>query len=142
MNHGYEEGAICGRTSQHVSCKGVIAFHPVVNCSCHIAPPCAACTTPRAYCPECGWEEKEEEVYNDHVITRTDTVWKDWGLRPLRTDRIDWYPLTHTNSSMRKKGTYPEGTTQAEVLKLVEGTFGGRFEQFGNGTFDYIAYTD
>lgn len=43
---------------------------------------------------------------------------------------------------MRKTGVYPAGTTQAEVEAVVAGTFGGRFESFGDGKFDYIAYTD
>jgi hypothetical protein len=43
---------------------------------------------------------------------------------------------------MLKRGVYPEGTTQAEVEKEVRGTFGGRFNSFGNGHFEYVAYTD
>ena len=26
-------------------------------CSCHINPPCSACTDKKLTCPECGWEE-------------------------------------------------------------------------------------
>jgi hypothetical protein len=39
-------------------------------------------------------------------------------------------------------GVYPLGTTREEVVALVKGTFGGRFETFGNGKFRYVAYTD
>lgn len=43
---------------------------------------------------------------------------------------------------MIKEGVYPEHLTRQEVEKEVKGTFGGRFEHFGNGKFKYIAYTD
>jgi hypothetical protein len=53
---GYCEGEPCNRKS----CYGVIEENPVENCSCHLNPPCSACTAPRGYCPVCGWEESEE----------------------------------------------------------------------------------
>jgi hypothetical protein len=43
---------------------------------------------------------------------------------------------------MIKRGTYPPGMTQEEVRKQVDGSFGGRFTEFGNGRFEFIAYTD
>jgi len=43
---------------------------------------------------------------------------------------------------MIKRGVYPEGTTQAEVRAKVDGTFGGRFNYFRNGKFEFVAYTD
>jgi len=48
----------------------------------------------------------------------------------------------HTNSSMRVTGTYPEGMTKKEVESRVKGSFGGRFVVFGQGQYEYIAYTD
>lgn len=65
-----------------------------------------------------------------------------WEPRPLDPTKIDWYSKSHTNSSMIKEGVYPEGVTQQQVREAVSGTFGGRFEHFGNGRFKYIAYTD
>ncbi len=53
---GYEEGDVCGRDG----CKGILELHPVEGCSCHISAPCSACTTPSEYCPECGYEAKED----------------------------------------------------------------------------------
>lgn len=50
------------------------------------------------------------------------------------------YP--HSSSSMRLIGVYSEGVTQKQVADYCYGTFGGRFEHFGGGTFEYIAYTD
>ena len=43
---------------------------------------------------------------------------------------------------MIKEGVYPEGMTKEQVREKVKGSFGGRFESFGNGKFKYIAYTD
>jgi len=43
---------------------------------------------------------------------------------------------------MLKKGVYPEGATSKDVEARVRGTFGGRFTRFGNGEFEYVAYTD
>jgi hypothetical protein len=60
----------------------------------------------------------------------------------LNAAQIDWHNKTHSSASMIKEGVYPEGTTRSEVEELVRGTFGGRFEHFGNGKFKYIAYTD
>jgi hypothetical protein len=57
-------------------------------------------------------------------------------------DGINWETKSHTNSSQLCIGVYPEGTTSAEVEALVRGTFGGRFNSFANGRFEYVAYTD
>jgi hypothetical protein len=66
--------------------------------------------------------------------------------RPLDHSKIDWHSKSHSNSSMIKEGCYPPtddpNADRAAVLAKVEGTFGGRFEQFGNGRFKYVAYTD
>lgn len=60
----------------------------------------------------------------------------------LDPTKISWKSKPHSNSSMIKEGIYPEGTSRQEVEKEVAGTFGGRFEHFGDGKFKYIAYTD
>lgn len=62
--------------------------------------------------------------------------------RPLDPTKIDYRIRSHSSSSQICEGVYPEGTTKAEVEARVRGTFGGRFESFGNGRFKYIAYTD
>lgn len=114
---------------------------PVENCSCHINPPCSACTAPRMYC-DCGWEEKPY-VMNDYSCrVNKKGVIKSWKLRDLDPTRIDYHIKAHTNSSQICEGVCPPGTTMEQVLEKVRGTFGGRFEQFENGKFKYIAYTD
>lgn len=56
--------------------------------------------------------------------------------------KIDWHTRSHTSASQICDGVYPEGATMAEVRKLVDGTFGGRFDYFAGGRFKFIAYTD
>lgn len=47
---------------------------------------------------------------------------------------------------MIKEGVYPQSgddaADRAAVEAIVKGTFGGRFKRFGNGSFEYVAYTD
>lgn len=140
MNYGFAEGDVCNRSG----CKGIIATHPSENCSCHIAPPCGSCTSPRNYCPVCDWQEVDDKVINDHVVSidKKTGVYTSWTPRPLDPTKIDYHNKSHTHFSMIKEGVYPEGTTMKEVADVVRGTFGGRFEYFGNGKFKYIAYTD
>ncbi len=40
-------------------CTGTLEFPPVENCSCHINPPCSACTLVELECTVCGMTEKE-----------------------------------------------------------------------------------
>ena len=139
-----EVGFVVGDTCNRRGCKGIIAEHPVENCSCHISPPCGQCTAPRAYCEKCGWEEADDVIVNDFVcnVDRKTGTYRMWTPRPLDATKIDWRSRSHTHFSMIKEGVYPEGTTKEEVLSEVRGTFGGRFVSFGNGKFKYIAYTD
>lgn len=142
---GFEGGSVCGRSG----CSGVIAERAVENCSCHISPPCGACTEPREHCPECGWRLVDEETtFNDFRVgpVKANGAWTHYRPRPLDPTKIDWHSKGHTNASMIKKGVYPpsgdEATDRAAVEKLVRGTFGGRFRSFGGGRFEYVAYTD
>ena len=136
-NIGIEEGDICNRSS----CTGTIATHPAENCRCHIAPPCSSCTDPRNYCAVCGWEESEDEVIQPTYAQSTYAY--AYVERPLDSTKIDYKAYsTNTGSTMIKRGVYPEGTHIDDVRKVVNGTFGGRFNYFRNGTFEFVAYTD
>ena len=139
MSKGIEEGDVCGRDV----CTGIIQLQKSENCSCHINPPCSSCTRVKLHCAACNWEA-EEYLFNDHIVMKnTKTkIWEGWKLRPLDPKNIDWHSYSHTYSSMIKEGVYPAGTTKEEVLKVVNGTFGGRFEYFKDGKFKFIAYTD
>lgn len=143
MIHGFEEGETCGRDG----CTGVItATHePEGCCSCHIAPPCGYCTTPREECPECGWIAADDMVMAEAAIhlngplpyiERKPKVWD--------RSKIDYTISMHSNASQKVTGVFPPGTKQDEVRRLVNGTFGGRFEKWDEtkGEFVFIAYTD
>lgn len=136
---GDEEGATCWRNG----CQGIIAVADVEDCSCHIAPPCGRCTTPREYCPECDWRAKDDKLITfEAVAPGLAMMLTGPQPRPLDPRKIDYRIHAHSGSSQRCEGVYPDGTTREEVERCVRGTFGGRFERFGGGTFSYIAYTD
>lgn len=137
MYMGYhEEGDRC----TELKCTGVLDYPAVENCSCHVNPPCSACTSVVLTCPECGWEEEAPD-YKD-VPVAPGLSMREYKPRPLDNTKIDYRAKMHSGSSMIKEGVYPEGVTAKEVAEIVRGTFGGRFETFGNGKFKYIAYTD
>lgn len=142
---GDTEGQTCWRDG----CKGVIALRPVEGCSCHIRPPCGTCTTPAEFCPACDWQAKDDHgTFNDLSVKYVDKKlgyyggFESYKPRPLDPRKLDYHNKSHSNASMIKEGVYPEGMTRAEVEARVRGTFGGRFDHFGNGRFKYVAYTD
>jgi hypothetical protein len=140
---GICEGDVCNRSG----CCGSIELRRAENCSCHLSAPCGACTAPRHFCADCGWEEADdpvEYVFNDHKVTedRKTGQWLSWKPRELDPTKIDYRIREHTHFSQICDGVYPEGTTSKEVEDRVKGTFGGRFLSFGGGKFQYVAYTD
>lgn len=145
---GYEEGETCNREAAGApdgyECHGKIENRPVENCSCHIAPPCPACTEDRLWCPECGWVSADDPlvVKEEANIFISPLPHVQKKKRVLDPTKIDFITEMHSSSSMKRTGVYPPGTTREEVEKRVKGTFGGRFQHFGGGRFAYIAYTD
>lgn len=136
----FEAGQICGRNG----CKGVIQQHGSDSgCSCHINPPCGFCTTPREFCEQCGWDAEDDLVVEaEGTIYFAPIPFVEKVRRVLDPTKIDYTISMHSNSSQKVEGVYPPGTTREQVLALVKGTFGGRWEHFGGGKFTYIAYTD
>ena len=136
----YEEGDRCPECFE-----GSLYYPPVENCSCHISPPCAACTNNQLKCDQCGYQPEEPE-YKDIPVTPSVygifLTQREYKPKPLDNSKIDYRIKMHTASSQICEGVYPEGVTRDEVENVVRGTFGGRFEYFGNGKFKYIAYTD
>lgn len=136
----YEEGDICPECH-----KGVLEYSPVENCSCHINPPCSACTDRFLLCPDCNFEPDEPD-YKDVPITPFEygvgISMREYKPKPLDNTEIDYHTEMHTHFSQKVKGVYPAGTTPDEVRKAVGGTFGGRFTYFQDGKFEFIAYTD
>ena len=138
---GYCEGDTCGRGG----CEGVIELEEVENCSCHISAPCWKHEQADMHCPDCGWRAADDPL----CVREISSIGLGGPLpiiekkrRVLDPTKIDWVFKPHSGCSMIKEGVYPEHLTRQEVEKEVKGTFGGRFEHFGNGKFKYIAYTD
>ena len=138
MYAGYlEEGDTCPECKE---AKLQFRFSSGTCCSCHISAPCAACVDQKLTCDACGFKD-DPEPHRD-VPVAPGLAMREYAPRPLDPTKIDWRNEIHTSSSMIKKGVYPEGVSQEEVRKVVNGTFGGRFEYFADGKFKFIAYTD
>jgi hypothetical protein len=149
----FGEGESCGRNG----CAGVIETRPSEGCSCHISPPCSACTEPRNFCPECDWEEGDDPAPEPASPTEQQqsawaaqrAMWKPRTLADLDGTKIDWIHVPcDSTCSMIKEGVYPDGLQPGELMKAINGTFGGRFayhhhpENGKPGRFKFIAYTD
>ncbi|AHF77940.1 Phage protein [Sodalis praecaptivus] len=140
-NLGYFEGDTCARDG----CEGVIELEEVENCSCHLYAPCWRHENADMWCPECGWQASKDPLCVREISTISlggPLPLIETRRRVLDPTKIDWITKMHSSSSMIKEGVYPEYLTRQEVEKEVRGTFGGRFEYFGDGKFKYIAYTD
>jgi hypothetical protein len=138
---GVSKGEICNRNG----CTGIIDEHEKEgSCSCHIHPPCGYCETDKSYCPVCDWSAEEEraEYEKEYSKNTKPFEYKQKTFADLDRTKIDWITESHTHFTMKKKGVYPEGATRQDVIEKVKGTFGGRFNKFDNGEFEYIAYTD
>jgi len=132
----YEEGDKC----PFPKCNGKLYYPPVENCSCHINAPCSACVNNKLVCDKCGFIPEEPE--HKDICIASDLYMREYKPKPLDNTKIDYRVKMHTGCTQICEGVYPEGTTIEEVKKAVNGSFGGRFEHFGNGKFKFIAYTD
>lgn len=138
---GYETGEVCNRNAD---CPGIIKEKERQgSCSCHINPPCSYCVDDYHYCSLCGWDGREEQQnYRSPITTSSIYDYKIRTLKDLDNTKIDYIIRSHTHFTMIVEGVCPLGTTANEVRKVINGTFGGRFEHFGGGKFKFIAYTD
>ena len=137
MYLGYRED---GDTCPEKDCTGTMYFPAPEGCSCHINPPCHSCTSVLLTCRECGYEDEPEPCKDVPVATGLSI--RGYKPKPLDSTKIDYRVKMHSGSSQICEGVYPEGTTQAQVREVVDGTFGGKFSSFGGGKFKFIAYTD
>ncbi len=158
MELGVCKDDVCNR----YGCIGIISEHEKEGgCSCHISPPCGYCTTDTAYCPVCEWSgeeekreyeskqlklSKEQEDYykkeREQFAAARELFYKRYrGEEP--PEKLEIRHESHTHFSMKVIGVFPNKTeTRESLLPKVRGTFGGRFERFGDYYFEYIAYTD
>lgn len=72
---------------------------------------------------------------------RTSFYRKYNGQEPIT--KLEMRQESHTHFSQIIIGVFPAKTeTRATIEPKAKGTFGGRFEYFGETRFSYIAYTD
>ena len=136
MYYGYfEEEDTCPKCRE-----GNFYYPPVEHCACHINAPCSACVNNHLVCNKCSYEPDEPPCKD--VPVASGLAMREYKPKPLDNTKIDYRTKMHTAATMIQEGVYPEGTTMEEVRKVVNGTFGGRFEHFGGGKFRFIAYTD
>lgn len=150
-------GFLKGETCNRGQCEGIIDEHEKDgSCSCHLNPPCSFCVDSTEYCPLCGWEGIEEQKkpadysysnfihyhkQQNKIEEHRNTLLKMMkGELPITG--FDYINESHTHFSMIKKGVYPADMPKAQLVEKIKGTFGGRFTEYGNGKFTYIAYTD
>lgn len=131
----HEEGDKCPE------CSGVLGFRDVEGCCCHISPPCHACVNNPLACLKCGWTN-EKEPESKIIAVGGGISQLEYKPRQLDKTKIDYRLKAHSSCSQIAEGVYPDGTTAEQVRAVVDGTFGGRFESFGDGRFKFIQYTD
>ncbi|MCM1170203.1 MAG: hypothetical protein NC324_09750 [Bacteroides sp.] len=140
--YGMSEGEICGRDG----CKGIIAKRKIEgSCSCHINPPCAYCTTPKEYCPECGWDASEEIDYSDHVEV-TPFVYRTPKecFERLKDGEFGYVVWNTFPGGMIVKGKHPNMGMQ-EILKRLgcaDKYSMAQFKEFTDKEFKVSYYTD
>lgn len=71
----FEEGMPCPMEG----CTGILVNAEVVDCSCHINPPCGACVDAGYECPECHWESNPKHESDK---------WEDIPKKADRSDQI------------------------------------------------------
>ena len=143
-----EEGMVCPKCQQ-----GHLEIPPVKGCSCHISPPCSACTDNRLTCDACGWEEPEPEPPPPPTQSERD----GWARRQAEWEaarkRGHTFPsggrifnVDHdgrSGSTMVFSGEYEGDVTAKDIFEyLGDGTFGHRGPYLGRGRFTYTKITD
>lgn len=114
------------------------------GCSCHINPPCSACTDAPFVCSKCGEHTEYEAPEMPKQTYRPYTPPKVKTLADLDRAKIDWI---HTGKGGRSfhsiHGYTPEGTTSQDVLKHLR--LEGRpcmpkFGSFNSGGYFTLTY--
>lgn len=142
----FEEGGDCPE------CEGRLFFPPVQGCSCHINPPCSACTSNGLQCDTCDWEEPE---YIEPKQTQSERdAWAKW-IEEWEEARERGHTFPHggrifnirhdgsSGSTMVFNGEYEGPVTEKDIFSyLGDGTFGHRGPSLFNGRFSYTKITD
>ncbi|WP_020474510.1 hypothetical protein [Zavarzinella formosa] len=136
---GIEEGGACPE-----QCGGILHNPKVENCSCHINPPCSACTDILLACNGCCWEEERKPLKAGDASS---AFW--WERKKPSHDLgggksiFDYDYDSSSGSTMVFKGRYEGDVTAADIIAcLGDGTFGHRGPTMGRGHFTYTKITD
>lgn len=140
------EGAKC----PDAECDGTMEYPKIENCSCHINPPCFACSSAVLTCSECGHEDTPEPAPEI-----------EYGYRPFCSGVSERYvknPSTdlgdgkrifdydydgRSGSTMVWRGKYEGPVTADDIINhFGDGTFGHRGPSIYNGNFLYTLITD
>lgn len=151
VGEGIYEGEFCGRDG----CFGIIEAREKESCSCHINPPCSACTQAREFCPVCDWDSQEENNMKERLELKNNPpkeLFSNYKIKTfydLDNSKIDWIISNSWCSGMEIKGVYPEGTTieqlYAEFRKKgipIDKQSLPTLKYFCNQTFIYSYFTD
>lgn len=119
---GYFKGEACNRNG----CKGIIEEHEKEgSCTCHINPPCTYCTTPSEYCPECGWDAKDEqaEYLKEYSKIQAPTTYQYKADEQLFNELKDGefgyiHVVSGGHTIVRLKGKHPNMTAKEIYTKL------------------------
>lgn len=77
-----EEGTACDQ----IGCNGKFEPTPPVNCSCHIHPPCSACTDAGYTCDTCGYDTAPYEEPEIYVPPKRQILDRSGEVTHTRTD--------------------------------------------------------
>ena len=135
-----EEGDECSQ------CDGKMQIE-VEGCSCHISPPCSACTGAPLVCDSCGYEQEAEPLTTPITSLLTRDKYQPPKYKTTK-ERLDEMPdgvfnytkFPSTNGwGMTVKGKMPDDMTRGEILKEVGICKYGvpSFKQFYNGNFEF-----
>lgn len=138
-----EEGDTCSEPG----CLGKMHYAPVENCSCHISPPCSACTSNLLTCDECGFGETPivSEVKERMFCPGVTEIYHTRPSIELGNGKriFDYDYNSSSGSTMVYKGRYKGDVTPDDIIKaLGDGTFGHRGPFLSNGRFTYTKITD
>lgn len=137
-----DEGSECPNCHE-----GKMEFPPVHGCSCHIAPPCSACTDRHLTCAVCGFEHippQPEMLF----IPVTEGLFASF-VRNAVADLGNGKRLFNYGYDSRSGSTMvwtgqctPEVTGKDIINHFGDGTFGHRGPVISNGRFTYTQITD
>lgn len=144
-----EEGCKCPECED-----GTMEIPRTKNCSCHINPPCGACTDKLLTCDSCGWEFEPESPTRIEPTQQDRDAWakyqRDWEAARSRGHTFPnggrIFNIDHdgrSGSTMVFRGQYEGEVTAKDIFEyLGDGTFGHRGPSLGNGRFTYTKITD